>query len=270
MSLPKPYYDVDGITIYHGDCREILPYLPKVDLVLTSPPYDDLRDYGGHGFDWQSTIDAIVPSIKDGGVCVWVVGDETKNYSESGTSFRQALRFMDLNMNLHDTMIYMKNGPSYPAQDKYYQVFEYMFVLSKGRPRVFHPLRDRENLWFRQKWSKIRTRRTKQGELKQQDWYKDEGEQNGTRFNVWMYNVGYGYQGDELCYLHPATFPETLAHDQIYSWSDIDGIVLDPMCGSGTTLKRAKQLGRKAIGIEIEEKYCEIAVKRLGQGVLPF
>lgn len=107
----KPYYDHAGIMIYHGDCRDILPHLEPVDLVLTSPPYDKLRDYGGHGFDYVSTIESIVPSIKEGGVCVWVVGDSTENGSESGSSFRHALEFIDLNMNLHDTMIYMKNGP---------------------------------------------------------------------------------------------------------------------------------------------------------------
>jgi DNA modification methylase len=267
----KPYYHDEqyGITIYHGDCRDILPHLEPVDLVLTSPPYDNLRDYGGHGFDYVSTIEAIAPIIKEGSVCVWVVGDATDNGSESGSSFRHALKFMDLELNLHDTMIYMKNGPSYPSQDKYYQVFEYMFVFSKCRPRVFNPLRDRENLWFKQKWSKIRTRRTVKGELKTQDWHKDEGEQFGTRFNVWMYNVGAGYQGDVFCYLHPASFPEELANDHILSWSNPNDTVLDPMCGSGTTLKMAKLLGRKAIGIEIEEKYCEIAVQRLAQEVLP-
>jgi DNA modification methylase len=264
----QPYYEHAGITIYHGDCRDILPHLDPVDLVLTSPPYDNLRTYGGHAFEWKSTIDAIIPSIKDGGVCVWIVGDATDNGSESGSSFRHALRFMDAGINLHDTMIYMKNGPSYPSQNKYYQVFEYMFIFSKGKPKTFNPLRDRENLWFRQKWSKIRTRRTVSGDLKEQLWYKDEGEQFGTRFNVWMFNVGAGYQGDALCYLHPATFPEELANDHVVSWSNPDDIVLDPMCGSGTTLKMAKQLNRKAIGIEIEEKYCEIAVKRLAQEVL--
>lgn len=273
MSLPTPYYEQDGITIYHGDCREILPHLPKVDLVLTSPPYDDLRDYGGHGFDWQSTIDAIVPSIKEGGVCVWIVGDATRGGSETGTSFRQALFFMEKGFNLHDTMIYLKDACPFPEINRYYPSFEFMFVFSKGTPRVVNLIQDKMNVRFGEKVASS-TQREKDGKTRKVSANKKDPNRiignYGIRQNVWLYSPGYLKSTKDLCaYNHPAIFPESLAHDHIYTWSDSESIVLDPMCGSGTTLKRAKQLGRKAIGIEIEEKYCQIAVKRLSQGVLP-
>ena len=268
VSLPTPYYEQDGITIYHGDCREILPHLPKVDLVLTSPPYDNLRDYGGHGFNWQSTIDAIVPTIKEGGVCVWIVGDATNNGSESGTSFRQALRFIDIGMKLHDTMIYEKAGMSNPDTNRYYQIFEYMFVFSKGKPKTTNLIKDKKNIWANQSNFGTMSKRSVDGSLIPKG--SKVTQEYGVRFNIWRYNTGYGYSTkDSIAYQHPAIFPDKLAADHITSWTNKGDIVLDSMCGSGTTLKMAKQLGRKAIGIEIEEKYCQIAVKRLSQGVLP-
>jgi len=265
--LPKPYYEQDGIVIFNADCREILPHLPKVDLVLTSPPYDDLRDYGGHGFDWKSTIDAIVPNVKEGGVCVWIVGDETKNGSETCSSFFQALHFRQLGLNLHDTMIYSKAGFAFPSNDRYHQIFEYMFVFSKGKPSVFNPIKDRKNIYKKRGGD---VKRQKDGSMKFGNNGGKELSEYGQRYNIWEYKIGGGnVTKDFIAYNHPAIFPESLAADHIISWTNQDNIVLDPMCGSGTTLKMAKIHKRKAIGIEIEEKYCEIAVKRLGQGVLP-
>jgi len=262
----NPYYDHAGITIYHGDCRDILPHLEPVDLVLTSPPYDDLRDYGGHGFDWKSTIDAIVPIIKDGGGCVWVVGDETKNASETGTSFRQVLYFMEKGLRLHDTMIYSKAGFAFPSIDKYHQTFEYMFVLKRETIK-FNPLKDRRNAYTVRGGD---CKRQKDGTMKKGDKGGGRLADFGQRYNVWHYKIGGGnVTKDKVAYDHPAIFPESLARDHIYSWTNPGDAVLDPMMGSGTTLVAAKQLGRKAIGIEIEEKYCEIAVKRLAQEVLP-
>ena len=260
----KPYYETPNGVLYHGDCLDIMPLLEPVDLTVTSPPYDDLRTYQGYKFDFEGIAKELFRVTKGGGVIVWVVGDETKNGSESGTSFRQALFFKATGLNLHDTMIYKKNGPAYPSQDKYYQLFDYMFVFSKGSPKTFNPLKDRENKWYGQKWSKKRSRRNKEGELKDSTWDQSEGGRFGTRFNVWKYNVGHGYSSkDKVAYEHPAIFPEMLAQDHIVSWSNKGDTVLDPMAGSGTTLKMAERLGRKWIGIEISEKYCEIAAKRI-------
>jgi site-specific DNA-methyltransferase (adenine-specific) len=240
----------------------------SVDLTVTSPPYDNLRTYNGYTFNFEGIAQELYRVTKAGGVVVWVVGDASDNGSETGTSFRQALYFKELGFNLHDTMIYMKAGPSYPSQDKYYQVFEYMFILSNGKPKTFNPIKDRENRWFGQKWSKVRTRRKKNGDLKSQIWYADEGERLGTRFNIWQYAVGYGYQGDELAHQHPASFPEDLVQDHILSWSNPGDMVLDPLMGSGTTGKMATLFQRDFIGIELSDKYYELAKKRIAQAQL--
>ena len=136
----KPYYQDKWVTIYHGDCREILPQLPKVDLVLTSPPYDNLREYCGFTWQFGGFPRVLFPLIREGGYCVWVVGDQCINGSESGSSFRQALEFIDNKFFLHDTMIYVKDAIPAPQSNRYNQMFEYMFVFSKGKPNTFNPI----------------------------------------------------------------------------------------------------------------------------------
>lgn len=257
------YRNENGI-LYCGDCLEIMPLLPKVDLIVTSPPYDNLRTYNGYSFDFEGTAKACCRLTNDGGVVVWVVGDSTINGSETGASFRQALFFKELGLNLHDTMIYAKNGPAYPAKNKYYSVFEFMFVFSNGPPKTFNPLKDRPNRWAGEKWSNKRTRRNREGVLKDGEWSPEQGGKFGVRFNIWEYNVGHGFScSDEIAYSHPAIFPERLASDHILSWSNKGETVLDPLCGSGTTLKMAEKYNRKWIGIELSEEYCAIGKKRI-------
>lgn len=257
-------------TLYCGDCAQVMAQHiadNSIDLTVTSPPYDNLRTYNGYTFDFEAIAAQLWRVTKPGGVVVWVVGDATINGSETGTSFRQALHFMALGFNLHDTMIYEKNGASYPNQERYYQVFEYMFVLSKGAPKTYNPIKDRENRWFGQKWSKGRTRRNKDGSLTRQDWYdKDAGSKFGVRYNIWRIFVGAGYSHtDDLAMSHPGTFPEALARDHILSWSNPGDVVLDPMCGSGTTLKMALLNGRRAIGIDVSAEYVELARQRIAK-----
>jgi len=263
----KPYYEEDNIKIYCGDCLSILPAFPEksVDLVVTSPPYDNLRDYKGYSFDFEGIAKELYKVVSIGGIIVWIVGDAVINGSETGTSFRQALYFKEIGFNLHDTMIYKKQSPAYPAYEKsirYGQVFEYMFVLSKGTPKAHNLLKDKKNRWAGELNFGTPTRRNKNGELKKGK--KKIVSEYGFRENIWQYHAGSGYgQQDISAYKHPATFPQKLANDHILSWSNPDDLVFDPLLGSGTTLVTCKELGRRGIGIEISEKYCEIAVKRL-------
>jgi DNA modification methylase len=266
--MTNPYYEENGITIYHGDCREILPSLPKVDLVLTSPPYDNLRIYGGHNWDFQSIAGGIKIVVAVGGVVVWVVADETVNGSETGSSLRQALFFMDeCGFFLHDTMIWNKG--SFTAvgsvQCRYGPSTEFMFVLSNGRPKTFNPIKDRLNI-HEGEMGKSRSTRLPDGSLIVKTHEAKKLERYGIRFNVWNIPP----EMSNLERVHPAQFPLALATDHIISWSNAGDLILDPFMGSGTTLRAAKDLGRKAIGIEIEEKYCEIAANRLRQEVLQF
>ena len=152
-----PYYETDLGKLYHGDCKNVLPGLERADLIITSPPYDELRDYGGLEFDFFSVADAICDNLTAGGLLVWVVGDSVVDKSESLTSFKHALYFKEkCNLFVHDTMIYMKNGPAYPSKLRYYQIFEYMFVFSNACTKTFNPIKDRENKCYGQKWRKKR------------------------------------------------------------------------------------------------------------------
>lgn len=216
-----------------------------VDMVLTSPPYDNLRGYEGYEFDFESIAKELYRVTKN--VLVWVVGDATIKGSETGTSFRQVLYFMSLGFKLHDTMIYEKNSPAYPANrnsNRYTQIFEYMFVFSKGEvPKQL--ICDKPNKWAGYK--------DFSGKL------KNPVPDFSPRNNIWKYTTSFnGVQ-------HPAPFPEQLALDHILSWSTEGEIVYDPFMGSGTTAKAALELGRNFIGSEISENYVKLANERIAK-----
>jgi len=240
-----------------------------IDLVVTSPPYDNLRTYGGHSWDFEGVAQQLWRIIKPGGVVVWVVADATIDGSETGTSFRQALRFMEIGFRLHDTMIYEWQKP-FPESNRYHPAFEYMFVFSNGKPSTFNCIKDRQNSYYGTE-CKSRMERQQDGTNRRPNRQYVVGE-FASRFNIWHCpsSANESNQHKKTTLSHPATFPQKLANDHILSWSNEGEIVLDPFSGSGTTAKMAKHNGRKFIGIEINEEYCEIARKRLRQSVFDF
>ena len=240
-------------SIVCGDNVEVLKQIPDqhFDLTVTSPPYDALRAYGGHTWDFDGLSEQLVRVTKDGGVIVWVVADGTVDGSETLTSFRQAIHFSELGMRVHDTMIYEKSGVSYPDSNRYLQVSEWMFVFSKGKPKTVNLLRDRPNKYVGTMGGNHRGGLCKRGEF-------------GIRFNIWRYANGRDNSSkDRSAFKHPAIMPEALAKDHILSWSNPGDLVLDPFAGSGTTLKMAKLTGREYFGIEINPDYVKITEDRL-------
>lgn len=241
--------------LHEGDSTEVLKTFQaeSIDLTVTSPPYDNLRAYKGYSFDFETIAQELYRVTKQGGVVVWVVGDATVNGSETGTSFKQALYFKEIGFNLHDTMIWEKTG-RLPTQDRYYNIFEYMFVFSKGKPKAMNFICDHKTV--------------NGGKTQKKDACINKGKHKtgkGTfvrneysrRPNIWKIHIGRNLTN------HPAIFPEQLAQDHILSWSNKGDTVLDPFTGSGTTLKIAEQLDRNSIGIEISKEYCQIIRERM-------
>jgi site-specific DNA-methyltransferase (adenine-specific) len=260
------------ITLLHGDCLVEMSKIPdgSVDMILTSPPYDNLRTYNNSS-EWNFNVfkesaSAFYRVLKQGGVIVWVVNDATIEKSETGTSFKQALYFKELGFNIHDTMIYAKHTCPFPSKVRYNQSFEYMFVLSKGVPKTINLLKDRPNKTAgRDLRNRLGTRRQKDGSLSQiPDHRRNKTiKEFGVRENIWVYMTGIGMHESRVAHEHPATFPLKLAQDHILSWSNIDDVILDPFLGSGTTGVACVNTGRKFIGIEMDAKYFEIAKQRI-------
>jgi len=236
-----------------------------IDLTVTSPPYDNLRTYNGYSFEFEKIAQELYRVTKNGGVVVWIVGDSTVKGSETGTSFKQALYFKTVGFNLHDTMIYMKdNPPPVGGNTRYYQAFEYMFVLSKSNIGKFNPIVEPR----RNKYNDSRTVRTRPVTRNKAGVFTEKEVKINTGMvklqNVWSYVVSGGsIANDMVAHNHPAIFPESLARDHIISWSNEGDLIYDPMAGSGTTLVVAKQLNRNWIGSEISQEYCNIIEKRI-------
>jgi DNA modification methylase len=244
-----------------GDSAVVLRTVPNesVDLTVTSPPYDDLRSYCGFTFNFEQIATALLRITKLGGVLVWVVGDRIrKQKGFSLSSFKQALFFQSIGFRVHDIMIYKKRNTPFMRSNAYTNCFEFMFVLSKGTPKTFHPLKEKT---VRSGFEMLPANRKADGSFHK---VLRELKQEKTKTNIWEYAVGLGgTTNDKIAFQHPAVFPEKLAEDQILSWSNEGDLVLDPMCGSGTTCKMAKLLGRQYLGIEISPEYCEIARCRI-------
>lgn len=261
---------MNNIELWHGDCLELMKNIPdgSVDLTVTSPPYDNLRTYNGNINQWnfdkfKEIAKELYRITKGGGVIVWVVGDATIKGSETGTSFRQALWFMDCGFNLHDTMIYKKT--KFPPIDpttayRYTGCFEYMFVFSKGKPKCCNYIKEkckhagkRAVSYQRSENDKLRYDRKEKNKNHIVNGYK-------IKCNVWEY-ASCSVKG------HPAPFPEQLAKDHIISWSNEGDTVLDCFMGSGTTGKMAVLNNRKFIGIELDEGYFNIAKERIDKSI---
>ena len=243
--------------LYLGDCAKVMAgFEPDcIDLTVTSPPYDNLRTYNGYTFDFEAIAQQLYRVTKPGGVVVWVVGDATINGSETGTSFRQALYFMGLGFNC-ETMIYEQAGTGAKGSNYYYwQSFEYMFVFSKGQPKTSNRIADIKNSAGGKKRGGGMKAKALGSRLERKGIVNPEW---SVRPNVWVYSNGNENTGD-----HPAPFPEALARDHILSWSNPGDMILDPMCGSGTTGKMAAKYQRDFIGIDISQEYLDIADKRI-------
>lgn len=239
----------------------------SIDLTVTSPPYDNLREYNGNITQWNfqkfcSIAKELYRITKQGGVVVWVVNDATIKGSETGTAFKQALYFKKCGFNLHDTMIWKKCGTAIPAKVRYFPNFEYMFIFSKGKPKTINLIADRKN---KNAGEKIRaTQRNKEGLL-----YESSGRKKGKiikpygiRYNVWEIPQASGNKTG-----HPAVFPKKLAKDHIVTWSNEGDIVLDCFMGSGTTGIACAETNREFFGIELDKQYYEIAKQRINNAV---
>ena len=246
----------------------------SVDLCVTSPPYDNLRSYNDSSawnFDtFKNVAEELYRVMKVGGVVVWVIGDACVKGSETGSSFKQVLHFMQLGFLLHDTMIYEKNGSPFPARrngNRYSQIFEYMFILSKSKkPKTANLLCDKPNRWAGYTHFGKGSIRQKDGTLKERQ-IKPIPEYS-PRNNIWKYNTGKNYSTkDAVAFEHPAIFPEGLAKDHILTWSEENDLVLDPFMGSGTTAVACMETNRKYIGFEIDPTYYDVCQRRIEQHV---
>ena len=254
--------------IYNEDCLEGMKRIPDrtIDCCVTSPPYDNMRTYNGVADTWsfdkfKAIANELTRVLKDGGVIVWVVGDATIDGSETGTSFKQALYFKEnCGLNLHDTMIYIKNGGiNRGSLQVYQQKFEYMFVFAKGKIGCYNLIKDRKNNYVE---DRIKQVRQKDGTYKEQHFKTSEF---GVRYNYWIYDTG-KHKGE--VFDHPAQFPTDLAVDHVRSWSNEGDVVLDPFMGSGTTAIAAIRSNRHYIGFELNKEYFDRAQRRIKEDVL--
>lgn len=257
MRINNDLYLGDNVTILKDNVTD-----GSIDLTITSPPYDNLRDYTGFTWNFEELLSQLWRVTCDGGIVMWNVADQTVNGSETGTSMRQAIKFIDSGWKLHDTMIYEKGNFSNPSSNRYHQIWEYVFIFSKGKPKTFNPIKDKPTTGM-QSPDHARlitfgknTVRQKDGTMAQRGTRKEYSDY-GMRTNIWRMKTA-GQENPCQAIDHPAKMPSMLAHDHIISWSNPGDIILDPFAGCGTTGIEALKLGRKFVGIEISNEYFQL------------
>lgn len=233
-------------------------------MVVTSPPYDNMRDYNGFDMDLHAVGEELLRVVKDGGIVAVIIQDSTQNGAKSLTSFRMIVDWCDnIGFRLFENCIYSRQGVEGAWWKKRFRVdHEYVPLFIKGnRPLYF----DKEGLKIPSKhggktMTGAATRNKDGTQKKAREVYINPMKCRGT---IWNYpQCG---DGSKLKHKHPATFPNLLPYDLIECFCPVDGIVLDPFNGSGTTCVAAKSLGRKYIGIDCSQEYCMIAEQRLIQ-----
>lgn len=251
-------------TIQCMDCVEGMKQLPAncIDLVVTSPPYDGIRKYKGFRYDLHATGKEILRILKDGGIAVMVIQDQTRNFAKTLTSFRTVVDWCDnIGFRLFETVIYRKHGTEGAWWTNRFRIdHEYMPIFMKGtKPQYFN----KEPLKILSKHGgKVMTgsgnRRTDGKTTKTVRRPINKMKCRGT---VWNYLMA----GDKnpLKRKHPAVFPDKIPYDFIQCFCPPDGIVLDPFIGSGSTAVAAKKLKRNYIGFDISEEYCKLAEERI-------
>ena len=261
--------NIDGMAAMDAD---------SVDLVVTSPPYDNLRSYNDSSewnFDVFSQVaDGIIRVLKPGGICVWNVGDaivplhgkkKQDGTSRTGSSFRQCLYFIENGLNFHDHIIYEKPAARFSASasgSRYSDVFEYCFVLTKGRPNHVNVIADKKNKGFGTSFTKDGGRKKDGTRNRDAEKTKIAVKEFGVRHNIWRINNSCGSFGmPKKAYEHPALMPQELAYDMIRSYSDKGDLVLDPFMGSGTTARMAFKLDRDYIGFEIDHTFHQLCTE---------
>lgn len=250
--------------IYNRDnvqgLRECVPD-GSIDLVITSPPYDNLRKYSGFTWDFPGLAAELLRVLRPGGVMVWVVADATIAGSETGTSFRQALHFTEIGFRLFDTMIWHKSNPTPvdPRIGRYTSSFEYMFVFSKGSPAV-HNMQHTvcKTAGVIRKGSGNSSQRTVDGTVRTDRVAKRQNtvcHDEKILDNVWSIGVCTAKTK------HPAAFPKKLVMDHVLTWSNLGDVILDPFMGSGTVAYVALQNGRNCVGFELSSEYVQECIK---------
>jgi len=251
---------IDQNSIHQANCVDFMNEMDEesIDLVVTSPPYDDLRDYKGYSFPFEKIAQWLFRVVKKWWVVVWVVWDKIKKWNKSLTWFKQALYFQEIWFNVHDIMIYKKKNTPFMRSNGYTNCFEFMYIFSKWSPKTFNPIKEwTVRQWFEtmpvNKWPDGKNNKVLR-ELKAEK----------TLNNIWEYAVWLHWTtSDKFAFEHPAVFPEKLAEDHIISWTNENDIVFDPMCWSWTTCKMALKNNRKYIWCDISIEYVNISQKRI-------